>query len=202
MVRSRAAVSTYRKLAIALLAALALTALGLYLSTSTHGLLQAPRAAAAGDPIYMQYGSIQGDVTAVGWEHWVELNSLSWGVSRAISSAAGSGSREAAAPQAAEVKVTMLSSNASPDFFQEATVGQAATVTIDFVKTDNVGHQVKYIELKLTNALASSYQVSSGGDRPTDSLSIDYTKIQFTNYEAQTGGPITRCFDYAIVRAC
>jgi len=47
-------------------------------------------------PIYMQYGSISGEVVSTGQLQWVEVNSFQWGVGRGLSSptggSAGSGS--------------------------------------------------------------------------------------------------------------
>jgi len=39
-----------------------------------------------GDPIYMKYGSVSGDVAAAGHKDWIELNSFQWGVTRSIGS--------------------------------------------------------------------------------------------------------------------
>jgi hypothetical protein len=43
------------------------------------------------------------------------------------------------------------------------------------------GTQKEDLEYKLTDALISSYGVSSGGDHPTESLSLNFTKIEFKN---------------------
>ena len=42
-------------------------------------------------PIYMNYDNktVKGDVTAKGWEDWIELNSFQWGVGRGIASPTG-----------------------------------------------------------------------------------------------------------------
>ena len=50
-------------------------------------------------PIYIQYGTLTGDVTAAGHEKWIEVNSFQWGVGRGISSpTGGSSDRESSAP--------------------------------------------------------------------------------------------------------
>jgi type VI secretion system secreted protein Hcp len=49
-------------------------------------------------------------------------------------------------------------------------------VTIAFVRTGTDAPQ-KYLEYKLEGASISGFSVSSGGDRPTESVSINFDKI-------------------------
>src|SRR5688572_25351300 len=71
-------------------------------------------------PIYMKYDTIKGDVTAVGYKDWIEVNSIQWGVGRGISSPTGGGAdREASAPNISEIVTTKLQDISSPYFFAE-----------------------------------------------------------------------------------
>ena len=38
-----------------------------------------------------------------------------------------------------------------------------------------------YLSIELENAMISNYSVSSGGDRPTESLALNFTKITYNN---------------------
>ena len=130
----------------------------------------------SGDPIYMNYGTIKGDVTAAGHEGSIELNSFQWGVSRGISSpTGGSADREASAPSVSELVVTKTMDKASPLLVQQALGGTGQTVTIDLVTSSGF----TYATYTLENVLISGYSVSSGGDRPTESISLSFTKILF-----------------------
>jgi type VI secretion system secreted protein Hcp len=180
--------STLLKLVLAL-AALGLVAAATQLvpnQRAFHPL--AASAATGGDPIYMHYGAIQGDVTASGHEHWIELTSFQWGVTRAISSIASGADRESAVPSVGEIKVTKPLDSSSPLLLKEALNGQGQTVVIDFVKTGPSGQQQIYLEYTLTNTLVSGFSTSSGGDRPTESLTFNFTKIQFKNISINSDG--------------
>lgn len=129
-------------------------------------------------PIYMLYGSLTGDVTESTHKGWIEVNSFQWGVGRGISSpTGGSSDRESSAPSVSEIVVTKPEDVASIALINEALQGEGQTVTIDFCKTDKGELQV-YLEFVLTNAMISGYSVSSGGDRPSESVSINFTKVE------------------------
>ena len=130
-------------------------------------------------PIYIQYGTIKGNVTAEGHADWVDVNSCQWGVGRGIGSPTGrSANREASAPSISEVVVTKEMDKASYAFLEQALQGEGVACTIEFCKTD-AGKLETYAQYKLENCLISGYSVSSGGDRPTESISINFTKIEF-----------------------
>jgi hypothetical protein len=58
-------------------------------------------------PIYIQYGSISGEVPNTGHKEWIEIDSFQWGVGRGVSSpTGGSASRESATPSVSEIVVT------------------------------------------------------------------------------------------------
>ena len=133
-------------------------------------------------PIYMKYGSIAGDVTESGHATWIELNSFQWGVGRGVSSPTGSSEdRESSAPSVSEITVTKEFDKASVKLLTEAYqgtgAGDAATVQIDFVRT-NKGKLDVYSTFILSNVIISGYSLSSGGDRPSESLSLNFVKIE------------------------
>jgi hypothetical protein len=59
-------------------------------------------------PIYIQYGSISGDVASTGQKGWIEINSFQWGVGRGFTSPVGgsSANRESSSPSVSEIVVT------------------------------------------------------------------------------------------------
>ena len=130
-------------------------------------------------PIYMKYDGIDGDVTAEGHEKWIELTSFQWGVGRGISSPTGaSADRESSAPSVSEITITKLQDAATTKLLDEALHGEGKAVQIDFCKTDK-GKLETYMAYKLTDVMVSGYSISSGGDRPSESLSLNFTKIEF-----------------------
>ncbi|MGK7862566.1 Hcp family type VI secretion system effector [Falsiroseomonas sp. E2-1-a4] len=128
--------------------------------------------------IFIKYGDLAGEATATGYEKWMEVQSLQWGVGRGISSGVGGGSkREASAPSVSEIVVTKTMDAISPLMLKEAIGGDAKTVKIDMTQTDASGKHIAYQKYILTNTLVSGYSLSSGGDRPSESLSLNFTKV-------------------------
>jgi type VI secretion system secreted protein Hcp len=138
-------------------------------------------------PIYMQYPNIPGDVNTKGHDDgtWLELSSFQFGTGRGLTSpTGGSADREASTPNVSEVVVTKGTDCSSCKLFQASLgggpAGEAQDVNIDFCKTD-VANPEKYLSITLRNCLISGYSVSSGGDRPTESITLNFTKIEITN---------------------
>ena len=128
--------------------------------------------------IFIKYGALNGEVTAKGYEKWMEVNSFQWGVGRGISSGVGGGSkREATAPNVSEITVTKTMDAVSPLMLKEAIGGDAKEVKVHMTQTDSSGKHVAYQIYILTNTLISGYSISSGGDRPSESLSLSFTKF-------------------------
>jgi type VI secretion system secreted protein Hcp len=153
-------------------------------------------------PIYVKYAAIDGDVTATGHEKWIEVNSFQWGVGRGISSPTGaSADRESSAPSVSEIVVTKATDIASTKLLDAALHGEGEDVTIDFCKTDKSALNV-YLSYTLTNTMISGYSMSSGGDRPSESLSFNFTKIMCTDVglgaKNEDGQPATVGYDLAL----
>jgi type VI secretion system secreted protein Hcp len=130
-------------------------------------------------PIYMSYDSVPGDVTESGHTKWIEVNSFQWGVGRGISSpVGGSEDRESSAPSISEVVVTKDNDSASVKLLDEAYQGEGKTVKFDFCRTEKSKLQV-YLQVTLTNTMISGFSMSSGGDRPSESVSLNFTKIEY-----------------------
>ena len=127
--------------------------------------------------IYLHVEGLEGDVTAAGHESWIECESLNWGVARGIQTPTGSAQeRESTAPSISEVSVVKVMDKCTPKLFTEATVGVGKLVKIDLVQT---GDQLEtYMAYTLTDTLISSYSVSSGGEKPTESVTFNFTKVE------------------------
>jgi type VI secretion system secreted protein Hcp len=129
----------------------------------------------------MKYGTFKGNVTEAGHKDWIELGSFQWGVGRGISSPTGSSTtREGSNPSISEIVVTKHQDGSSTYLFTDAVAGKMNTdVTIEFTATA-AGKVATYLKYQLTDTGLSGYSVSSGGDRPSESLSLNFTKIIWT----------------------
>jgi type VI secretion system secreted protein Hcp len=154
--------------------------------------------------IFVKYGDIKGEVTSVSHKDWIEVQSFQWGVGRGISSGVGGGSkREATAPSVSEITMTKTMDVASPLLLKEAIGGKAVTVKIELTQTDGAGKHVAYQKYILTNTLISGYSVSSGGDRPSESFSLNFTKFdsEYLNIDDKFASKSTGHVIYDIAEA-
>ncbi len=158
---------------------------------------------------YMKYGTtIKGESLAEGHkgsDGWMEIGSVQWGVGRAISTPVGAASkREASAPSISEVVVTKLMDSTSPLLAQEALIGKAVTAVIELTET-GADKLNTYLTMNLTNTMISSYSMSSGGGRPSESLSLNFTKIEFTyqgyNDQHVADASLKKSFTYDVTTA-
>jgi type VI secretion system secreted protein Hcp len=140
----------------------------------------------------MDWQGIPGAVTTQGFEKWIEVNSFQWGVGRSITSAArGAATREGGEPSISEIVVTKRLDKASTKLFLDAVAGDlSATVKFKFTTTtkDKVD---TYLAFELENTGLSGYSMSSGAsDAPTESLSLNFTKISetYTERDPKVGG--------------
>jgi type VI secretion system secreted protein Hcp len=105
----------------------------------------------------------------------IEVNSWSWG---ATNSGIGSQSSGAGAGKVSMSDFTIMKviDKSSPQLFNLAQSGKRAK---SLVLTVNNGGST-YLTLKMSNVMVSSYGISSGGDRPTESISFTFQKIEVT----------------------
>lgn len=129
--------------------------------------------------ILMNYGdlTIKGDSALDGYEDWVQFDSVQWGVGRACTSSTGGGDRKFSEPSFSEVSLSKSMDKASIDLFIEACGGKKPyPVVLTWV--DNSGDAIDvYHSLELGKAVITSYSSSSSGDRPHDSITLNFTEI-------------------------
>jgi type VI secretion system secreted protein Hcp len=155
--------------------------------------------------IYVKYASLDGEVDVKGYEKWMEVQSLQWGVGRGISSASGGGAskRESSAPSISEIVVTKTMDSISPLLLKEAIGGGGVEVKIHLTRTDAKATHVAYQKYILTNTLISGYSISSGGDRPTESISLNFGKFdsEYIKIDSKFGTATTGHVIYDIEKA-
>ena len=140
--------------------------------------------------MYMNYNdlAVKGNVTAEGYEDWIRLDSMSFGVGRHISMEAGHMSnREATRPNITEVVVTKMMDGATSGLFKESLTGSAGVkVLIDVVRT-SADKLEKYVTYELEKVMISSYSVSAGSEAaPAESISLSMGKLTMS-YTAADG---------------
>lgn len=136
--------------------------------------------------IYMKMEGVRGDVTEAGHDGWIELNSFQWGVGRGIGSPKSSPSdRESSEASVSEIVVTKVCDESSTQLLRESLWGKGKKVEIHFTRTGDDKKQTPYIEYTLENVLISGFSTSSSGDRPMETLSLNFTKFEFLNLDSK-----------------
>lgn len=129
--------------------------------------------------IYMNYDGIPGEVTTEGYSKWIELASFQFGVGRGIAAAGGQSTRESSQASVSEITVTKQTDGSSPKLFVEALAGTLdKKVTIAMTRTA-AGKVQTYMQYITEGTGISGYSLSTGGDRPSESLSLNFDKIEF-----------------------
>ena len=131
-------------------------------------------------PIYMEYAGIKGNVTDESYKDHIAVHSFQFGVGRGIASPDGSSKdREASTPSVSEIVITKSFDISSVKLFEESLMGKGKKATIKWALTaPGEGATETFLEYTLENCLVSGYSVSSGGDNPSESISLNFTKIE------------------------
>jgi type VI secretion system secreted protein Hcp len=154
----------------------------------------APALAAA--DAFLKLEGVEGEARAPDHKGEIEVLSWSFGASQTSSSPrfgapagrAAAGSQEPPRGPGA-VTVTKGYDAASPELMRACATGKhikSATLTVRKAG----GGQQEYMTYELENVMVSSYSLShggSGGDRPMESLSLNFTKIEMKAPAAESG---------------
>lgn len=138
--------------------------------------------------IYMKFGAVVGQVTTEGFKDWIECSSFQYGVGRGVSSGAGGSQREGSAPSISEITISKAYDKASPGLYQDALAGTFNTKVEIKMTTTTKNKTDTYLAYELTDCGVSGYSASSGGDNPSESISLNFTKVMVTPSPLDTAG--------------
>lgn len=142
--------------------------------------------------IYFKNDKVKGSTTTKGFEDQIELSSFQWGAGVGVSSARG-GSRTTSEPSVSEITGTKTTDKASELLFKSLLKGDAiGKATISFTAASG-GEAVAYATLDIEDVIVSGFSMSSGGDFPTESVSFNFTKFDwsFTGRDQEHAGSPT-----------
>lgn len=134
-------------------------------------------------PIFMKYEGVDGESDVRGRKGYMELQSFAWGVSRAPTTARGD-ARGDAEVMAQEVILTRTQDSVTALLVDEVVTNAFdRTVDIEFIRTGPNNKPITYLKVSLRDAGLSGYQVASGGDIPTESMTIRYNAVTIASYK-------------------
>src|SRR5690625_4404582 len=139
--------------------------------------------------IFVNYDGIKGESSDSNHKGWMDVDSISWGVVRRITTEASTqNDRESANAEISELTLTRRMDSATPSLFTEACCGTGKDVVIHLTKTGTGSGADVYMEYTLKNALISNYQVTANSQdnaRPTEVLTISFVdvEVKYTPYD-------------------
>jgi len=134
---------------------------------------------------------IKGESQVPGHEGWISVDSFQLGVGRSITSSGRGGDRDTSNPSFSEATFARSTDKASPELFMQSVCGKSlGKATIHFTQTagSDKPEQI-YLSYELGDPIVSSYSISSGGDRPSESFSLNFVKIS-KKYIAFSGSKV------------
>ncbi|MBI3899798.1 MAG: type VI secretion system tube protein Hcp [Gammaproteobacteria bacterium] len=139
--------------------------------------------------IFMNYEGIKGESSDSGHSQWIDIDRLSWGVGRKVTSASSTtGDRESNNAVITDLTLTRRVDSATPKFFLESCCGTGKKVTLHLTKTGQGSGADIYLEYILKNAVISQYNVdatSNSSERPLERMVLSFVEIEvkYTPYD-------------------
>ena len=151
--------------------------------------------------MFIKIKDIDGESVDQDHPNWIDLLSFSWGASNTVSQPTGGGQREVGVADISDMTFVKKADKSSPKLFLAVARGDSIdTATVHLTQSFENGN-IPFIILDLDDVLVTSYSISgaSGGDNPTESISLNFVKIKYT-YEkldktGKSGGKVDAIWD-------
>ena len=142
------------------------------------------------DVILLDIPDIKGQTTIKGFEDKIEVLSASHGVAMQVTASPSSSERTSGRPNHQDLTISKYVDLSTCPLIAACNAGtNLKTVTLTVGRND-AGAVLPYLVYTLDNAIVTSVSCSAGsGDRPTETVTLNYTKIKwdFTEQKADTG---------------
>jgi len=146
----------------------------------------------------------KGNATEKNHTNWIKVSSFSFSSGRNVDTPTGRvADREASTGYLGEFTITKEMDSASMYLFTATCIGEGEEMEVHVTRAGTKADksEITYLTYTLTNALITSYTFGSSGDNPTETLTVNFTKVkeEFTPQDAAAKGsgaiPVT--FDQA-----
>ncbi|RSZ36018.1 MULTISPECIES: type VI secretion system tube protein Hcp [unclassified Variovorax] len=141
-------------------------------------------------PIYLKIPGVTGQTQIEGHKDELEVQSFQFGAGLAVTAGTSNQERTAGKPSFSEITVTRTSDSATPQLLQKLASGTvlAGDTIITFPREDKDG-LLPLLVITLTDVIISNLSVSSGGDLPSESFSLNYAviKAKYTKQKEEGG---------------
>lgn len=138
--------------------------------------------------VFMKFGDKKGDVDTAQYKGWIMCHSFQFGSGRGINSATASGgNRQGSHASVSEVTISKSLDPASLPLWRDSLDGKLAT-QVDFSFTRADQDNSEYLHVTLWDTGVSGWSMSSGGDRPSESVSLNFAKIELKDITQSVDG--------------
>ena len=134
------------------------------------------------DNIFLKLDAIPGSATESGYAGQINVDSFQFGGGVAVSGGTGKmGDRTAGKVSLADITITKGLDEATHLLIKHLVQGKVIPKALfTFVAATNAEAE-KYLEVTLENVIISSFSQSSGGEKPVESVSLNYSKIEISH---------------------
>lgn len=122
----------------------------------------------------------KGDATETEHKEWIKVDSVSFSSGRNIRTVTGrTADREASPGHISEITISKEMDTASMNLFAATCVGNGEKMEIHMTRAGTLDDkaEVVYLKYELENALLTSYSFNSSGGKPSETLTVNFTKI-------------------------
>ena len=146
-----------------------------------------PKADAAAADYFLKVEGIEGESIDRTHGGQIELESWSWGASQAGSASLGGTGKV----QFTDFHFTKTVDKSSPKLVEALASGEHIP-SIELTVRKAGDQPLEYMKVKLSDCIVSSYSVAggstAGGDKPMESISLNFAKIEFEYTEQKADG--------------
>lgn len=143
--------------------------------------------------MFLKVGTLVGEVAEVKHREWIQVESVDFKVENPVTLGSSGTGITAGKPTGSALTVTKLLDRTSPLLFLGCASGtRYQTVILELTVPNSSGANITYYRITLTNVIVSSMGTSSGGDRPGESVALNYEKIVAEYYMQDAKGVISQ----------
>jgi len=138
---------------------------------------------------YIKFDGIDGEAKEKGHDKWVEVNSVSWGVDKQVTSGEVGSQRRRGDTKVHDITISKVVDKSSPKIFEAVANGKVfKKVEIHFTATYTDSGQVTYLALELENVHVTSCSIGGHGEGASETCTLNFTKIKYTYTENDEKG--------------
>jgi type VI secretion system secreted protein Hcp len=145
--------------------------------------------------IFLKLGDIESDAVDEKHKKWVLCDSFTGGTSHAMFAETGGGMiRNDSDVEVHDIGLRMQMHAGSAKMFIASIVGKPCKAEIHITRANDPSGAENYLEVVLTDTYVTHYSMDCDGDTPTESISLNFTKIETkfipTKSDGKPGDPV------------